>query len=79
MPRFRYDGHMPSQEVTTKTHGKPSILRECLEALAVHFGWDDWSHYHRNNYNHAKELKQQVYDMSHSEKIQLLAKLRNNE
>ena len=76
MPKFKYDGHMPSQETSKKQ--PPSILRQVLEALAIHFGWDNWSHYHRNNYDHAVKLKQTVYDLPHSEKIVILNNCKDN-
>ena len=75
MPKFTYDGPMPADQQTRPNGGKPSILRQVLEALAVHFGWDNWSHYHKNNYAHAVQLKQEVYELPHSEKLVILSNI----
>ena len=73
MPKFHYHGEMPAERgVMQKTSRPNSLLNQCCEAAAKRFGWDDWSHYHRNNYHHAKEIKDKIYHMSYEEKVELL-------
>lgn len=71
MPKFNYDGPMPTEQMKPN-NSTPNLLRQVLEALAIRFGWEDWSHYHRNNYHHAKEIKDKVYHMSVAEKVETL-------
>lgn len=79
MPKFNYHGPMPEDQTTAPNNSRRrTLLHEVCDALAVRFGWDDFDHYHRNNYHHAKEIKNTVYHMSASEKMETLNNCRDH-
>ena len=76
MPKFKYDGPMPTEQQTPRHDGGGLQLRDVLTEVAIHFGWESWDHYHKNNYHHAKKIKQDVYDMSYEDKQNMLRNIR---
>lgn len=78
MPKINLDyDPMEAREKLSKPKQRTGIFYTLLDALAVHFGWEDFNHYHRNNYTHAKKLKQEVYEMSLEDKQKTLSNLKN--
>ena len=80
MPKINLSNYDPmeAREKAAQPRQRVGILYDTLEALAVHFGWEDWNHYHKHNYDHAKHIKNEVYHMSHEEKQTILTNIKNS-
>lgn len=77
MPKFNYYGPMPKDQNTSpyKKRGQVNFSL-LLSKVAIYLGYKSFSHYERDAPRFAKEMKQQLFDLSPNAKHAIIDKLK---